>query len=240
MGVEHDLPPVTSDSYADATYIRNALLGIEFDGTDVETEQLNELCDVASRIIDNYTQNTFYKQTHVEEKKVMTVDFHGNLIVRTQHKPIRSVSEIKIQGYPVNMDMLQISPLPSFAWDVNHKQGYVVVFGPYIPCASRSGYKTLITYESGPDTVPSPIRRACALLVRNMILPGELSAGKKKDQSVNLGDLKRVKSKSYEEEYDTTAGSSGGFTMKVKDEQDFLLTSDIRAILSPYAKIGVL
>jgi hypothetical protein len=227
-------------AYIDSDYIINmALLGLDF--TDVEPDAIDEFCETASRLIDNFTQHIFYYDTF-EEKRGVVMDRRGRIIIRTKASPIDVVTKLEIVSIPTERIEIALTSL-----DIHKSKGLIKAYthGAVTQTFMRNAFKledwnTVLFYSGGTNQVPSPIKRACALLVRNLLRPGELTAGIAKLSDANKGELKAVKSMSYEEHYAVGGGSSTGFEMRVKNEPEFLFTSDIRAILSPYCKRGVL
>lgn len=231
-------------NYAPVEYLKKSMLGMAFDNTPEQDAQLDMLGETASRMIDNYTQQIFYQAQVRHEKKSSVIDHNGNVVVRTEYKPITAVHTLKLESIPAEYVDIGLNLL-----DIHYRQGTIVVYPlgyTTVSTALRRNnfvsdyFNTVISYDAGAPEVPSPIQRAAALLVRNMLMPGEVSAGISKDNSVNRGPIKKITSSRYSEEYDTSGGSTGGMTMSIKAEQDFLFTSDVRVLLQSYIKRGIL
>ena len=221
-------------AYADYDYIINkAALGLDFSSLSDPEEVLNSYCEVCSRLIDNYTQNIFYAETITGEKNSAIVDHKGRIVYRTFFKPINTVTKFEVVALPTERVEIALTSL-----DIHSNKGIVYAYAGN--GFKFEGYNVQIDYTAGPTTVPSPIQRACALLLRNMLRPGDLSSGVSESSSSNKGTLTKIKSMSYEEHYAQVGGATSGMEMRVKDEDNFLFTSDIKAILIPYTKRGIL
>lgn len=243
MAIENEVIVSEVTNYAPAAYLKKSMLGLEFDDTTEQDENLDMLGETASRMIDDYTKQIFYKTIVQDEKKKAQTDFTSNIVLRTEYKPIVKVLNLRVESIPSEYVNIPLNLL-----DIHYKQGTITLYPlgyASVSVALRKNsfiseyFNTVITYEAGYEIVPAPVKRAAALLVRNMLIPGSLAVGIK-TTAINRGPLKKVQSKSYTEEYDTTGITSSGFTGSVATQPDFLFTSDIRILLQPYLKRGVL
>lgn len=243
MPIYHTSDPLTSNIYADVDYIKKSMLGFDF--TDVDDESLLLIAEAASRSIDDYTNNIFFQEQIINEKHTSIVDKDLRIFVRTNYKPIIAVSEIFLETVPTQ----QVKLDPSYL-DIHPEKGIIYAYASVSATvgtrldlrrfAYGEGMNVVLNYTAGPLVVPAPIKRATALLVRNMLRPGQLSSGIGLIEAFNTGGLKRVQSKSYEEEYDTMNTGAPSMKMSVASQSDFLFTSDVKALLMPYLKRGVL
>lgn len=242
MSFYHTNPEDHEISYASSEDIKKAFLG--FDYTNIADEDLDILAESASRMIDDYTNQIFFQQQIIQEKHNIVQDHLGRLAVRLHYHPIIEINDVFIEILPG-----QTYPIQQNFIDLHHQQGFYYVyttqyswFGRQIDLrAPNISVGTIVTsYTAGPKKVPSPIKRATCMLVRNLLNPGGLLAGISGDQTTNANPIKKIDSKSYSEEYDTEGGGNSGIKRTLKPEDDLLFTSDVKAMLRPYIRRGVL
>lgn len=243
MAIYHTSEPITNSTYADVEYIKKSMLGFDF--TDVDDESLLIVAESASRLIDDYTNNIFYQQQIINEKHTSIEDKDLRLVVRTTYKPIVKIESIRLETVPDEVVVLDTKHI-----DIHPEKGLIYVYssgrtytGSYLDLRRFSNNRDcniVIDYTAGPLLTPTPIKRATALLVRNMLRPGQLSSGIKLQDDLQGGALKKVQSKSYSEEYDVM--NTGAPSMKIStiQQDDFLFTADVKAMLRPYVKFTIL
>lgn len=242
MSFYHTNPDTDAPSYITAKEIKHSLLG--FDWSDTADEDIEILAETASRMIDSYTNQIFYPVQIVQEKKPLSQDNMLRFVFRTHYKPVWKVNDCFIETIPTDRFSVPLNML-----DVQHQQGLIYVYaadynsvGKYVDLRRYSrpmGYM-VVSYDAGPKKVPLAIKRATALLVRNMISPASLTTGVKRDEVTNRGALKKVQSKSYSEEYDVVNSVRQNMKMSVIPETNLLFTSDIRMMLLPFIRHGIL
>lgn len=242
MSFYHTNPDTDAPSYMTAKEIKHSLLS--FDWSDTADEDIEILAETASRMIDSYTNQIFYHAQIVQEKKPLSQDNMLRFVFRTHYKPVWKVNDCFVETIPTDRFSVPLNML-----DVQHQQGLIYVYaadynsvGKYVDLRRYSrpmGYM-VISYDAGPKKVPLAIKRATALLVRNMISPASLTTGVKRDEVTNRGALKKVQSKSYSEEYDVVNSVRQNMKMSIIPETNLLFTSDIRMMLLPFIRHGIL
>lgn len=194
-------------------------------------------------MIDDYTDRVFYPVTCQYEKRPITEAYSGDYVIRIRNKPIREVTEIGVVDQTNGVTWLS-----SDYWQVFYEEGYINVFPQAVRLLQTGNFpnyiharnvQTIVSYTGGFEKVPSAIKRAAILLVRNTLIPGQMSLGARMDDSLNRGAIKEISSEDYTEKYDTVQGLGANMTMSVKPQSNTLFTSDIEALLHPYIRRGI-
>lgn len=230
-----------SNQYCTGTRCKEINSGLDFTG--YSDTVLDAMLESASRVIDNFTNQIFYKDTFTDEKKEMRLDRYGNLVLRPKYKPLVTVTKLELKTQPGDAILIDSSRL-----DIYKEQGIIKVYGASINDYARTSkfdfaegfYNTILTYEAGYDEVPKPVELATAMIFRNMMRPGDLVNNLGETEKASTGELIKVKSKNYEETYAQESAGSGAISRRVAEEPDLVLTNDVRVLLSPYIKRGVI